>query len=407
MESRPDVKMIRFTYFHLVNFEEETMASRWNSVLILTLLISSSFQVALGFEKPCDVSDSTIEIVQFCPTSKQTFKDAAEKKNCAAIPNKCESFVYHCVRNRQKNALIEVCAPWLYIVDHVCGTYHEGFQSIRRTEEPCNATDNCPYRYNSTDQFKYQSCYQLASSSTVPAITTHHGYTTMETTLPRDPKETTKDGKEERQECSEFIPFSSAFGAALGSTLGLFCIWCIIRVFRKLRSKVDFNIVTETSCKDHLLTKDEQSTVDEVWDNNENREQTLDQSTNLRHTQAALNMKYTANTEERVSSLDDSSNVTIYDRPPSPIKISRTLTRERRIPVSTPTPEPDVVNINIVTELDTELPKCEHCRRGDARRQLSKIHDIDENDKLIEELQSRIKELEEENSKLKEREKII
>lgn len=70
----------------------------------------------MGFEKPCDVSDSTIEIVQFCPTSEQTFKDAAEKKNCAAIPNKCESFVYHCVRNRQKNALIEVCAPWLYIV---------------------------------------------------------------------------------------------------------------------------------------------------------------------------------------------------------------------------------------------------------------------------------------------------
>lgn len=101
---------------------------------------------------------------------------------------------------------------------------------------------------------------------------------------------------------------------------------------------VDSNIVAETSSKDHLLTNDEQLTVDEVWDNNENREQTLDQSTNLRHTQAAFNMKYTANTEERVSSLDDSSNVTIYDRPPSPIKISRTLTRERRIPVSTPTP---------------------------------------------------------------------
>lgn len=100
---------------------------------------------------------------------------------------------------------------------------------------------------------------------------------------------------------------------------------------------VDSNIVAETSSKDHLLTNDEQLTVDEVLDN-KNREQTLDQSTNLRHTQAALNMKYTANTEERVSSLDDSSNVTIYDRPPSPIKISRTLTRERRIPVSTPTP---------------------------------------------------------------------
>lgn len=100
---------------------------------------------------------------------------------------------------------------------------------------------------------------------------------------------------------------------------------------------VDSNIVAETSSKDHLLTNDEQLTVDEVLDN-KNREQTLDQSTNLRHTQAASNMKYTANTEERVSSLDDSSNVTIYDRPPSPIRFSRTLTRERRIPVSTPTP---------------------------------------------------------------------
>lgn len=100
---------------------------------------------------------------------------------------------------------------------------------------------------------------------------------------------------------------------------------------------VDSNIVAETSSKDHLLTNDEQLTVDEVWDN-KNREQTLDQSTNLRHAQAAFNMKYTANTEERVSSLDDSSNVTIYDRPPSPIRFSRTLTRERRVPVSTPTP---------------------------------------------------------------------
>lgn len=412
MESRPDVKIIRINYFHLVNFEEETMASRWNSVLILTLLISSSFQVALGFEKPCDDSDSTIEIVQFCPTSEQTFKDAAEKKNCAAIPNKCESFVYHCVRNRQKNALIEVCAPWLYIVDHVCGTYHEEFHSIRRTEEPCNARDNCPYRYKSTDQFKYQSCYQLASSSTVPAITTHHRYTTMETTLPRDPKETNKDGKEERQECSEFVPFSYAFGAALGSALGLSCIWCIIRVFRKLRSKVDLNSVAGCSCKDHFLTKklsphDEQLTVDGVMNDDENQEQTLDQSTNVRHTQTAFNMKYTADIEERDSSLDDSPNVTIYDSLLVPFRISRSLTPELRIQVPTPTPEPDVLNINSVTEQGTELPKCEHCGRGDALKQLSKIHDTDKNEKLIEELQSKIKKLEEENSKLKEREKII
>lgn len=390
------------------------MASGWNSILILTLLISSLFQV-LGFEKPCDVSNSTLEIVQFCPTNEQTFKEAAEKKNCAAITTKCESFVYHCVRNREKSALIEVCAPWLYIVDHVCGTYHEGFQSIRRTEEPCNASDNCPYRYKSTDQFKYQSCYQLASSSTVPRITTHHGYTTMETTLPRDPKETNRDVKEERQECSEFVLFSSAFGAVLGSTFGLSCIWCIIRVFRKLRSKVnDLNIEAQCSCKDHLLSKkslseDEHLMVDGVMDDNINRERKLHQSANF-HTQAASKMKNIASTEESASPLDDSSNVTIYENLPClpcPIRISRSLTPELRNQVSTPMTEPDVQNINSVTELGTELPKCDHCGGGDTLKQISKIHDIDECDKLIKELQSRIKKLQEENSKLKERKKIF
>lgn len=387
------------------------MASGWNSILILTLLISSLFQV-LGFEKPCDVSNSTLEIVQFCPTNEQTFKEAAEKKNCAAITTKCESFVYHCVRNREKSALIEVCAPWLYIVDHVCGTYHEGFQSIRRTEEPCNASDNCPYRYKSTDQFKYQSCYQLASSSTVPRITTHHGYTTMETTLPRDPKETNRDVKEERQECSEFVLFSSAFGAVLGSTFGLSCIWCIIRVFRKLRSKVnDSNIVAECFCKDHLLSKkslseDEHLMVDGVMDDNINRERKLHQSANF-HTQAASKMKNIASTEESASPLDDSSNVTIYENLPCPIRISRSLTPELRNQVSTPMTEPDVQNINSVTELGTELPKCDHCGGGDTLKQISKIHDIDECDRLIKELQSRIKKLQEENSKLKERKKIF
>lgn len=391
------------------------MASGWNSILILTLLISSLFQVVLGFGKPCDVSNSTIEIVQFCPTNEQTFKEAAEKKNCAAIPTKCESFVYHCVRNREKSALIEVCAPWLYIVDHVCGTYHERFQSIRRTEEPCNASDNCPYRYKSTDQFKYQSCYQLASSSTVPQITTHHGYTTMETTLPRDPKETNKDVKEERQECSEFVLFSSAFGAALGSTFGLSCIWCIICVFRKLRSKVnDLNIGVERSCKDHLLSKkslseDEHLMVDGVMDDNINQERKLHQSANSRHTQAASKVKYIANTEESASPLNDSSNVTIYENLHNPIRISRSLTPELRNQVSTPMTEPDVLNINIVTELGTELPKFDHCGRGDTLKQLFKIPYIDECDKdmLIKNLQSKIKKLEEENSNLKEREKIM
>lgn len=106
---------------------------------------------------------------------------------------------------------------------------------------------------------------------------------------------------------------------------------------------VDLNSVAGCSCKDHLLTKklsphDEQLTVDGVMNDDENREQTLDQSTNVRHTQTPFNVKYTADIEERASPLDDSPNVTIYDNLLGPIRISRSLTPELRIQVPTPTP---------------------------------------------------------------------
>lgn len=102
----------------------------------------------------------------------------------------------------------------------------------------------------------------------------------------------------------------------------------------------DLNIVAECSCKDHqkLLPQDKHLMVDGVMDDNKNRERTLYQITNPRHTQAAFKVKYIANTEESASSLDDSSNVTIYENLHSPIRISRSLTPELRNQVSTPMP---------------------------------------------------------------------
>lgn len=79
------------------------------SIILVLFLITSihSFQVTLDFEIPCNASTPTIAIVPFCPNNTQTYKDAADKKNCSAIPHMCKSFVYHCVRNKEKNALIE------------------------------------------------------------------------------------------------------------------------------------------------------------------------------------------------------------------------------------------------------------------------------------------------------------
>lgn len=88
------------------------------SIILVLFLITSkhSFQVTLDFEIPCNASTPTISIVPFCPNNTQTYKDAADKKNCSAIPHMCKSFVYHCVRNKEKNALIELCAPYLNFI---------------------------------------------------------------------------------------------------------------------------------------------------------------------------------------------------------------------------------------------------------------------------------------------------
>lgn len=41
---------------------------------------------------------------------------AAKRLNCSSIPNTCQSFEYHCVRNWKGTGLNEVCAPSLFIV---------------------------------------------------------------------------------------------------------------------------------------------------------------------------------------------------------------------------------------------------------------------------------------------------
>lgn len=382
------------------------MTTGWNALLIITLLISSLLQVVRGFEIPCNVSHSTIETVQSCPTNEQTYKEAAERKNCSRIQSKCKTFVYHCVRNREKSALIEVCAPWLFIVGHVCGTYHEGYQSIRRTEELCDASNKCPYRYNSTNQFKYQSCYQLASSSIGPEmITTRHRYNTAETILPKDPKKPNKDGKEEKQECSELASFAAAFGAALGSTLGLSCVWGIYRVLRNTRTNNKTKCNADVSKSriegnDHLISNELPTTGDHskrmsiTTTTSYCREElegllntTCDTTNDIRH-QSEMSRR-TTKEEYNASSLNESSNVSIYDDRSGKIRISlsTTVSREHVNKVFTSMPEPEVpMNINGLT--------------NDTSQYLS-------TDKLIEELHKRIKEVEAENLKLKEREKIM
>lgn len=66
--------------------------------------------------KYCQKAVDSVVIVDFCPTSKREWDDAARRKNCSKIAStqNCSSadkFVYHCVINGYRNETLEVCAP--------------------------------------------------------------------------------------------------------------------------------------------------------------------------------------------------------------------------------------------------------------------------------------------------------
>ncbi|XP_078313431.1 uncharacterized protein LOC111105609 isoform X2 [Crassostrea virginica] len=135
--------------------------------------ICSTSPVAFGYVEPCNVSTSTMKVVSKCPTTEIDLRNAVRRKNCDAIPNTCLTFDYHCLRNWNSTALVEVCAPSIYFIGCVCGEYNVEAMSVRGTLHLChNFTPSCPERYKSTDQFKYPGCYIFESTSPTILIST-------------------------------------------------------------------------------------------------------------------------------------------------------------------------------------------------------------------------------------------
>lgn len=64
----------------------------------------------------CTEAVKSVKEVASCPTSKEEWEEAANKKNCKndAAQQNCTSanlFLYHCVINGYGNEILEVCAP--------------------------------------------------------------------------------------------------------------------------------------------------------------------------------------------------------------------------------------------------------------------------------------------------------
>lgn len=70
-------------------------------------------QTLVAGSNSCEVTRSTVQVVDGCPDSKKSWKEAAEKKRCDVPAKQCsdpERLVYHCVINPYFNQTLEVCA---------------------------------------------------------------------------------------------------------------------------------------------------------------------------------------------------------------------------------------------------------------------------------------------------------
>lgn len=134
---------------------------------MMYIILHGETETPVAGSNSCDITRSTIQIVDDCPHSKQKWMEAEARKNCTAYANQCdepERLVYHCVINEYVNLTLEVCAYAQNIVLGKCTSYAISGNVIQEkwtadcTKFSMNA---CPQVYRSDEAYKYPGCYQL------------------------------------------------------------------------------------------------------------------------------------------------------------------------------------------------------------------------------------------------------
>ncbi|XP_062618487.1 uncharacterized protein LOC134280063 [Saccostrea cucullata] len=111
-------------------------------------------------KKSCSETVHTIVRVTHCPSNPISLKSASLNKGCQNLPHSScseKAFVYHCVRF--KDHLIEVCSPVEEILGQHCIQFNEGYGRVI-TDYNLHCSE-CPFTYNSSDFFKYQTCMEM------------------------------------------------------------------------------------------------------------------------------------------------------------------------------------------------------------------------------------------------------
>lgn len=137
-------------------------------------------KTTVALSNSCEVTRSTVQVVEDCPDSEEKWEEAAARKNCSVYSSQCSEprrLVYHCVINPYVNQTLEVCAYAQNIVSGHCTSYYSsGNLILKNLRTNCSAfkEKSCPPFYRSDKAYNYPGCYELTKKSTTVAHITEN-----------------------------------------------------------------------------------------------------------------------------------------------------------------------------------------------------------------------------------------
>ncbi|XP_062611685.1 uncharacterized protein LOC134273505 [Saccostrea cucullata] len=141
-------------------------------LLAAVLLLCSSIRSSQGGTKyPCpeSVDIASIHITK-CPQNRKEMEERAKTFKCESRQQNCTTraqYKYHCVLNSKGDGYIELCAPEVEIIGRRCTEFTTGGKFLQEHLESKCAT--CPFKYNSSESYKYDECYKLEFPRNLPS----------------------------------------------------------------------------------------------------------------------------------------------------------------------------------------------------------------------------------------------
>lgn len=142
---------------------------------MICIVLHRDAKTSVSGSNSCEVTRSTVQVVDDCPVNEEEWRKAAARKNCIAFASQCsepDKLVYHCVINEYVNQTLELCAYLQNIVLGKCTSYAirgNVIQENWRTDCTKFKENACPQFYRSDVAYKYPDCYQLTKILTTPS----------------------------------------------------------------------------------------------------------------------------------------------------------------------------------------------------------------------------------------------